>query len=705
MLFLSPLSLEVSLRLLSAFVVACIGVYVLRLRDNPIARTYAFVIALVVGWLVSTALSLLDPTLAGKELWLSVRFTILAYLPIGWLILVLLYIERSSWLTRRWLLLLAIVPTLTVLLTWTNSAHGLMWRATLDTSGPFPLLNRSDSPWFRVSVVYTHLLLAASAALLFGALFQVSALYRRQIAIMLFSLLAPAVTDVLCLIGITPVRGLNYAPVVAGWMSIPVAWGLFRYRMLDIVPIAHGRLFASMDDAVVVLDAQRRVVDLNPAAQVVLDCSARYAIGRRLDEVSPALASLSSSGAQILELTPAGGAEPHLYRPYATRLVHSGGNGASQGCLLVLHDVTQAEQHQRTTQRLLSQVSSALVRERRLAEIAQLIGSRLELDVVLTTMVRLAAELVDADAGVFWLVSPDSARLALSSYYRIPEKVLASDNELPRGAGVVWQVLETGETIVVENYARHPRALPIFKELGVQSVLAALVAAGDERLGVLVLYRQREGAPFTSHDMLLIEAVGRQAGVAIRNAQLYEAQRRLATTDGLTGLYNRRHFFELAEQEMVRARRYGHPLSVILLDIDHFKQINDRHGHQVGDIALRAAAACCRDTLRAVDLHGRYGGEELVFLLPETGPEGAAQAAERMRAAIDHLPVIDAAGGLVRLSASLGVAALAPWNDVGLYQLLGRADQALYAAKRAGRNRSCVWDDAEVCSVSPEFSI
>ncbi|MBC7952909.1 MAG: diguanylate cyclase [Rhodospirillaceae bacterium] len=161
--------------------------------------------------------------------------------------------------------------------------------------------------------------------------------------------------------------------------------------------------------------------------------------------------------------------------------------------------------------------------------------------------------------------------------------------------------------------------------------------------------------------------------------------RRLATIDPLTGAFNRRHFMAEATQEMERAVRYGNGLSVIMLDIDLFKRVNDTHGHAMGDEVLRKVVEVCRANLREVDVFGRLGGEEFAALLPETTLAGAALLAERLRRAINEIRVPLAAGDL-RITASLGIAEREA-DEPSFDHMLHRADQALYRAKQAGRDR------------------
>jgi len=180
----------------------------------------------------------------------------------------------------------------------------------------------------------------------------------------------------------------------------------------------------------------------------------------------------------------------------------------------------------------------------------------------------------------------------------------------------------------------------------------------------------------------------KQSETALRNA--LEEVERLAITDSLTGLYNHRHFFELAGREFQRARRYQLPLSVIMMDIDEFKRVNDSYGHAIGDQVLQGVAECYRNELRGVDVVGRYGGDEFVAMLPETGLSAAGQVAERLRKSIAER-VLDTKAGRVTVTASLGIAVM---DDEHLTPetLLDRADQALYVAKQHGRNR--VWSQS-----------
>ena len=160
---------------------------------------------------------------------------------------------------------------------------------------------------------------------------------------------------------------------------------------------------------------------------------------------------------------------------------------------------------------------------------------------------------------------------------------------------------------------------------------------------------------------------------------------RLAATDPLTGAFNRREFTALADQESQRSNRYNHPLSIMMLDLDHFKKLNDTYGHAAGDKALQRFTTLCCNALRTVDIFGRWGGEEFVTLLPETDAEGAVIIAERLRKIVSQ-SIFVYNEQKISFTASIGVAVLGP-EDFSAAAILSRADQALYLAKNGGRNR------------------
>jgi diguanylate cyclase (GGDEF)-like protein len=199
----------------------------------------------------------------------------------------------------------------------------------------------------------------------------------------------------------------------------------------------------------------------------------------------------------------------------------------------------------------------------------------------------------------------------------------------------------------------------------------------------LLLFPPDEG--FGRDTRTLAEWLASQAAVALDNARLHDIVQRQAITDDLTGLVNRRRFIEALDAEVERARSFGSPLTIVLADLDNFKQVNDEFGHHGGDVVLRAFADLIRSHVRDVDVCGRIGGEEFAILLPETDAAGAARVAERMRSSLNEVAIPLSDDAAIHVASSFGVAQLRAGQSGD--DLLRAADTALYRAKDEGKNR------------------
>jgi two-component system cell cycle response regulator len=207
---------------------------------------------------------------------------------------------------------------------------------------------------------------------------------------------------------------------------------------------------------------------------------------------------------------------------------------------------------------------------------------------------------------------------------------------------------------------------------------------GEHLIGKFALAPRAAGHP---NDPMLVKTIALELGGALRMATLVEESRWLATTDTLTGLLNRRAFVDWGAREVRRSSRYGDPLSAILLDVDHFKQINDKRGHATGDVVLAEVAKLLTSALRSCDVVARWGGEEFVVALPSTPVAGAVQVAERVRKQLEDANILDSDGERVPVTASFGVAQFTTGRP--LEHLIDAADRAMYRAKSGGRNRVC----------------
>ena len=326
-----------------------------------------------------------------------------------------------------------------------------------------------------------------------------------------------------------------------------------------------------------------------------------------------------------------------------------------------------------------------------LLQLNQVMNSTLEVSVMFDRTLNLLGDFLGSSNLVLFLYHPETdeltARKAVGS-----EAIKYSGASFKLSEGVTGVAAQRKELLYVQDIDKEKRYLHYKSTTRDQgSLVSAPIVAKGRLLGVLNLHKS-EIAAFNETDLHLILATTNQLAVAIENSQLYEKTRILSNTDELTNIPNRRYFQAILRREFAHAQRFNTSFSVILVDIDHFKQYNDTFGHLNGDLTLTRVATILMQNTRGVDLVARFGGEEFIVLLSNTDKEGAYQVAEKLRNAVAAEEFLPSDGKTPeKVSISLGIAAY-PTDSNGLDGLVDMADRALYAAKAAGRNRTVCWD-------------
>lgn len=318
-----------------------------------------------------------------------------------------------------------------------------------------------------------------------------------------------------------------------------------------------------------------------------------------------------------------------------------------------------------------------------LYEVARSFTSTLELPELLGRISALVAERLEIPQFSIMLVNPDR-KLEVKIAYpsgRGSEGITFALNE-----GACGKSAQSHAAVYIADVSTDRATFVARPGCGPErgALLCVPMIHHDEVLGVLNFQRPDQDS-FNSQEIELLTAIADQAALAVKNARLHEETVALAITDPLTGIPNRRHLFSRLEMEIARANRFGNQISILMVDIDHFKSFNDAAGHRAGDSVLRQVADLLRGMIRKVDTIARYGGEEFLIILPQVTKVEAVEVADKLRRAVETTTFEIGKTAAGRITVSIGVANL-PVDAMTQEKLADCADAALYASKRGGRN-------------------
>lgn len=463
-------------------------------------------------WDITYAIFWADVPALSKFFWLDATYIGVVTAPVALFIFSLRISHRSKWLKSPLLALVLLEPVVVLILLFTDPQHGLFFAGKRTENNVFI---QDGGPVFWLNVVFSYSLILLATILLVRTFIHSSGIYRKQIGMILFGLSVTWLNSIIFLLGINPLPGVDNTPFSFTIGALAFAFSIFRYRLLEIVPIARDILIEKMSDGVLVVDAHNRIVDMNPVAR---------------------------------------------------------------------------------------------------------------------TMLNIPVSALGEPVGQ-----------ALSHWKRNDREILAMLK-----ASVVFELGGDSKTYV------EVRATPIMDQK-------------NRTMGRLIVL----------HDI-----------TKLKNTQ--DELKLLATRDSLTGAINRGHFMELARREILRAKRYKRKLSLIMMDLDYFKNVNDTYGHQAGDQVLIALTDTCGLVTRTLDVFARLGGEEFALLLPEIGQRAAMQIAERLRVSFENT-VMKSDSKAFHVTISMGVTELGKRQADTLEEMLHRADRALYRAKASGRNCTVIW--------------
>jgi diguanylate cyclase (GGDEF)-like protein len=334
-------------------------------------------------------------------------------------------------------------------------------------------------------------------------------------------------------------------------------------------------------------------------------------------------------------------------------------------------------------------LNSVISKLHMLIDVNSVIVSSLDKTEVLKSILDQTKIIMDCEKSSVLLIDPEAERLYFEVVSNDEEMETLRGIRLEKGEGIAGKVWESEKLHIINEAVSDSRvSKKADRKLAktTRSLIAAPLVAKGKPLGVMEAINKKGNKPFDRFDQEIFVTLGHQAAIAIYNAQLYE----MAIRDGMTKLYIHAFFFERLAEEFNRSQRKRRDLAVIMFDLDHFKELNDRYGHRLGDEILVRTAAIIQKGCRASDLPARYGGEEFGIILPETDSRGAYTMAERVRRGVAKIRLVSG-GDVVTVTVSAGIASLRADSPANAHELVDLADKALYRAKEAGRDRVIVY--------------
>ncbi len=596
----------------------------------------------------------LTPDLSTKLFALDAAFVGVVFVTPAFLVMSLEFAGLQKWLTGRVYALLAVLAALTLLMVWSDPLHHLFYGGK-DITDPANLLR--GGPWYWFYILYSYLQILIGLVVILRVYVTNHGLYRRQAGFMLVGMILPWLSNLLGMLGMVPFPGMDITPMSFTVSAVIFGYGYFRHHIVDLAPLGRDMLVESMDEAIVVLDINDRIMDINPKALEAIDSSPDLPLGRRFDEAFSRWAYLFERFSSL-----EGRVEHKLeYPPYSyieLRILPLKDRQARQvGRLVTWRDISarkEADEKLRVFQQAVAQNPVAIV--------------------------------ITDDEGYIEYVNPRFTELTGYS----PEEArgrnprfLQSGSTQRDSYNLLWDTIKNGQMWEGELQNR--------KKNGELYWAFEMIAPVVNQAGVVTHFvaMQQDVSATRRHQEELYEVNARLQAKLEEVEALHAQLREEAIRDSLTRLYNRRYMEEALQREVSRVERDPRPISVVMMDVDLFKSINDTYGHQAGDSVLQTLGTLLLENTRVSDIACRYGGDEMLVVMPGATQEVAVARAEEWRTAFSMMEFVFGEEQF-HTTLSLGIATF-PDQARNPIELLNAADKSLYWAKQT-RNQVVLYN-------------
>ena len=639
-------------------------------------------------WSIAYSFEVIFTNYAAKVFWLKFEYLGIVSVPVFWLLFCLRYVNFHKPKIFRFFLLFLIIPVITLVLAWTNSYHHLIWQkiSLIDLYG-LKLLQLDYGIWFWIHIFYSQSLYLSGMYFLVQHYFKTQKNLRFQARFIIMAGLIPGISNILYLSAYNPLPTVDLTSLSFATSGILIVWGLYYHKFLDIIPIARDTLIENMRDGIIVVDLKNRIVDINPAAEIIINHSFEDVIGQPttqiLAEISDWISLSKETKTPVKVLNVGEGKNKKIFVLNLSPL--SDPNDQLIGHTIVFHNNTESHI---LNNNLKDQADRLAV----LYEIGKAITSTLETSDLLELIYKQLSQIISCDAYFVSIYLPEEhmldIRILIDQGKRYPPvKVNASE-------GFSSWIVKNRVPLLIQDLRKEINTIPVKpimigdKKL-TRSWLGVPMQTDNDLIGLLAVASYQPNV-FDEMDQLLLEQIAQQAVLSIQNARIHEEVSRQAKLDSLTGVFNHNHFIERLYKDTESALTTPNPLSLIMLDIDHFKLYNDTYGHVVGDQVLKLTVQAIQSHIKKTDTIGRWGGEEFGVILPNTTISQAKMVTDRIRHTLSELPLFNVEGKTIpKPTISQGIGTL-PDHTSDADELVIIADRALYLAKERGRDQVAV---------------
>jgi diguanylate cyclase (GGDEF)-like protein len=657
-----------------------------RSSHGAIYLAYLFIATAIWSIFYTFELAAADFTIS--KYWLQAEYLGIVMVPVFWLLFCLRYSNIRRPDTQTFIILFSIIPLATLGFVLTNDLHQLLWaEISLISRYGINILALEYGSWFWVHIFYSLALYISGLYFLVQSYFKTPGIMRRQIRLILFAGFIPGVANILYLTESNPIPPIDIISLSFALSGMLILFTIFYYRFQDILPIARETTIENMRDGIIVVDLQDRIVDINPAAEKVIQATFSEVVGKKSSQVLSDLADWISDSKDhrtpVKVLTYGEGQYKQIFVLNLYPLSDS--HDELIGHTIVFHNNTES---QKLNKDLKDQADRLSV----LYDIGRAITGTLDIDDLLELIYNQLSRVISSDAYFVALYQSKDHKLDIRVLFdqgkRYPSEIVDANDGLSS-----W-IVDHQKPLLIHDLPKEMDGLPVKpimvgdKQLS-RSWLGVPMQIENELIGLLAVASYSPNM-FNKSDQLLLEQIAQQAALSIQNARNYQEVIRQANLDSLTGVSNHNHFLEMLYHESESALTTLTPLSLIMLDIDYFKEYNDTYGHVIGDEVLRLTVQAMKSHIKKTDTIGRWGGEEFGIILPNATTTQANMVANRIRRTLSELPLFDVEGKTIpKPTISQGIASI-PEHTSDPDDLVIIADRALYRAKNKGRDQVAV---------------